>query len=315
MGLISIDQVRAEGLDETTADDPRVQLAINTWSSFVERHCRQPFTPKPRAFTLDGNNGDTVFLPWPLLGLKALYINGDFTTPVAPTNYRAYMGLDFPDDRSNPKIQLVSTIASSPASDFFFRRNRQPFTRGKQNQRVVGVFGYCDPGEPIDIISATNASPIVIETATPHGLDGTVTNWVRVDDVGGNTAANYAWQATVIDATHLSLNGSSGNGAFTAGAGTVRTLTVPALIQRAVMKLVMSKFPQLNGSDEAGTPGPAWLEMTDGHQVQYLTPDRFKVKAITIGITKDTEVEQILAMYRAPTRVSSPGTQGLWSEK
>lgn len=305
MGLIKIQQLRDEGVDETSVDDPRAQAAIDQWSQFVEQHCRQPFTPKPRTVAFDGNNSDTLFLPWPLIALKSLYINGDFANPLTAADYRAYMGLDFPDDRKNPKVRLVNTLAGSPASNFFMHRHRRPFVRGKQNQRITGVFGYCDASEPIDIVGATNASPIVVATAEAHGLaDG---DWVRIDDVQVNSAANYAWKVTVIDDTHASLNGSAGNGAFTAG-GTLRKLSVPALIQRAVLKLVVAKTPQIASSDEAATVGPVAFEMTDGHSIQYIAPDRFKVRAVTIGITKDPEVEQILAMFRAPAKMRAPGT-------
>lgn len=67
----------------------------------------------------------------------------------------------------------------------------------------------------VTITNATNASPIVVTTATPHGR--TTGDTFAVEGVLGNTAANAVWTATVVDSTHLSLNGSSGNGAYTQG--------------------------------------------------------------------------------------------------
>lgn len=67
----------------------------------------------------------------------------------------------------------------------------------------------------VNVTDASNASPIVITTASPHGY--ATGDKVAVQQVGGNTAANAAWLITVIDSTHLSLDGSTGNGAYTSG--------------------------------------------------------------------------------------------------
>ena len=65
---------------------------------------------------------------------------------------------------------------------------------------------------------ASFTSPISIGTAVPHGF---VTGQ-RVINAGilGNTAANGLFTITVTDATHYTLDGSSGNGTYVAGTGT-----------------------------------------------------------------------------------------------
>jgi lysophospholipase L1-like esterase len=63
------------------------------------------------------------------------------------------------------------------------------------------------------INSATNASPIVLGGAQPHGF--TTGDAIKVLNVNGNTAANVTTTATVVDATHVSLDGTTGNGAYT----------------------------------------------------------------------------------------------------
>lgn len=68
------------------------------------------------------------------------------------------------------------------------------------------------------VSGATNATPIVITTASAHGLiDGAV---VTVGSVGGNTAANGTWEINVLSSTTFELKGSVGNSAYTSG-GTV----------------------------------------------------------------------------------------------
>lgn len=64
------------------------------------------------------------------------------------------------------------------------------------------------------VTGATNASPVVI-TSTGHGLS--TGHRVAISQVGGNTAANGNWTITVVDANTFSLNGSTGNGAYTSG--------------------------------------------------------------------------------------------------
>ena len=66
------------------------------------------------------------------------------------------------------------------------------------------------------ITNATNASPIVITTSAVHGY--TTGDVVTIRGVGGNTAANVTSNAiTVLTTTTFSLDGSTGNGAYTSG--------------------------------------------------------------------------------------------------
>ncbi|HJX83960.1 MAG TPA: hypothetical protein VJ723_06420, partial [Candidatus Angelobacter sp.] len=67
---------------------------------------------------------------------------------------------------------------------------------------------------PTTITGASNASPISI-TDTAHGY--TTGQTVLIAGVGGNSAANGTWVITVADASHFTLNGSTGNGAYMSG--------------------------------------------------------------------------------------------------
>lgn len=69
------------------------------------------------------------------------------------------------------------------------------------------------------VSGATNATPIVITTSTNHGyITG---DSVTITGVEGNTAANGTWTITKVDDNEFSLNGSIGNGAYSATTGTV----------------------------------------------------------------------------------------------
>lgn len=64
------------------------------------------------------------------------------------------------------------------------------------------------------ITGATNVSPIVI-TSVAHGLS--TGSRVNISGVGGNTAANGTFTITRVSADTFSLDGSTGNGAYTSG--------------------------------------------------------------------------------------------------
>jgi hypothetical protein len=75
----------------------------------------------------------------------------------------------------------------------------------------TGSLTFKDTGS---ITGATNASPIVITSAS-HKL--TTGMKVTITGVLGNTAANGTFTITVVNANTFSLDGSTGNGAYTSG--------------------------------------------------------------------------------------------------
>ena len=98
-----------------------------------------------------------------------------------------------------------------------------------EDATLTGSFKYDlgAHGSAQSITGATNASPIQITVAN-HGLGTGET--VVVASVGGNTAANGTWIITVTGANTFTLNGSTGNGAYTSGG----TATVQARLRRGI---------------------------------------------------------------------------------
>jgi hypothetical protein len=72
--------------------------------------------------------------------------------------------------------------------------------------------GACNP--TVAITAASNTSPIKI-TASTHGFKNG--QKVTIAGVGGNTAANGTWIATLVDPDNFTLNNSAGNAAYTSG--------------------------------------------------------------------------------------------------
>lgn len=75
----------------------------------------------------------------------------------------------------------------------------------------TGSASFKDTGS---VTAATNASPIVITSANHNLNTGTR---VTISGVGGNTAANGTFNITVVNSNSFSLDGSTGNGAYTTG--------------------------------------------------------------------------------------------------
>lgn len=98
-----------------------------------------------------------------------------------------------------------------------------------EDATLTGAFKYDlgAHGTAQNITGATNASPIQITIAN-HGLSTGET--VVIASVGGNTAANGTWAITVTGANTFTLNGSTGNGAYTSGG----TATVQARLRRGI---------------------------------------------------------------------------------
>ena len=65
------------------------------------------------------------------------------------------------------------------------------------------------------VTGATNASPVVITSAVPHGL--VTGDLVALSGVAGNAGANEDWLVTVLSSTTFSLDSSVGTGVYASG--------------------------------------------------------------------------------------------------
>jgi hypothetical protein len=83
----------------------------------------------------------------------------------------------------------------------------------------------------LSLTSVSNATPIAIGTAKPHGL--ATGDRVLISGVSGNTAANGIFTITVTGPATFTLNGSAGNAAWMGG-GTV-TANLDATVRQVVI--------------------------------------------------------------------------------
>ena len=75
----------------------------------------------------------------------------------------------------------------------------------------TGSASFMDTGT---VTGASNAAPIVITSSGHHLSTGMK---VTTEDIGGNTAANATTTIIVLTSDTFSLDGTTGNGAYTSG--------------------------------------------------------------------------------------------------
>lgn len=114
--------------------------------------------------------------------------------------------------------RVVIISASNPSTGAVEVPDAAPTYRVYGPSGII-LTGTCGSAFDGSVEDASNDSPIEI-TSADHGLE--TGNIVTVAGVGGNTAANGTFQVTKTGDNTFTLNGTTGNGAYTTG-GTWQT--------------------------------------------------------------------------------------------
>jgi hypothetical protein len=155
----SLRELRDEGVTVTQASDARLIAAILRASAYVNRITGRDFSPRYKLLRLDGRGGSVQLLWEPIIALETLHFS---TSPLFPSDlqvqadfYRVYnrhlSGLNTPDDRDDPKVELFrSSEDLQGIRPFTF--SRLIFPKGQHNVEAVGVFGYTEAdGSPFGV--------------------------------------------------------------------------------------------------------------------------------------------------------------------
>ncbi len=202
----SVEDLRKEGVTVAHASDEALLAAIITWQQAIDRITRQWFVPRALTLNLDGTDSDVLHFPVPIISVESMNINSQ-PDALEVGLYRVYNNrTEFQDDRRNPRIQLIGDYQDQ---NFFSRpivagSARMKFLKGRQNQNVVGVFGYveADGSTPllikralVKLVAEKIARPIVSSgAAIPPIVSGVVleeetdNHRIRYAEPGGGTA-------------------------------------------------------------------------------------------------------------------------------
>lgn len=141
----TLQEIRDEGITTQEAGDTRVTSLISTSSRLIEKWTGRWFESRTLTIDRDGKNSSMLYLDIPIISITAIsLLNPDATVSqvLDSSVYKVYnrhvsSNLLDPDDRDNPRIEIVSSL-------YFPAMRLMRFPRGSQNVRLEGKFGYTD---------------------------------------------------------------------------------------------------------------------------------------------------------------------------
>lgn len=139
------------------------------------------------------------------------------------------------------------------------------FAEGLQSGQTAGAFMVAgvpyieDFMKPLVITSATAAAPIVCVLAT--ALSATTGDSVLVTGAAGMTGLNGLHVVTVVDSTHISLDGSTGVGTYTASSAVIANITTQGQIAEAIFGAGTATGGGANWRDSIQNAANGWASL------------------------------------------------------
>jgi hypothetical protein len=141
----TIQDIRDEGISSSDYDDARVSTAIALASQYIEMFTGRWFEPRSLDFHVDGTGKRSIHLDQPIIELTSLYLDDDveydLVDDIAVYNRHISENLVQPDDRENPRVEMIYPLESSV---YYRAAGLRVFPEGQKNIRFVGTFGYTD---------------------------------------------------------------------------------------------------------------------------------------------------------------------------
>ena len=146
MGYCTLEEVRAEGLPESVADDDRVLRLIEDKSREIDRATGWWFEPRTFTMILNGTDERWLHLAAPAVEITEVRWVWQYTDPdtsdVIDPDYYVLQSYDLPDHRYNPKLTLIeasgSVLAVAAGVDL------SKWIAGEQNYHIDGTFGFLE---------------------------------------------------------------------------------------------------------------------------------------------------------------------------
>lgn len=177
LGYASIQDVRDEGVPSTgygAVSDSRISSMIEVASRQIEGYTGRFFGPRAMTLYLNGSGHRALMFNMPVISISDVSIMGQnyvSDLDLQVEDYRVYNrhlteGLLDPDDRNDPRVELIKAPEPWARSSYWFANWSASFTvpaqfpTGTQNIKVSGVFGYTEPDG-----TATGRIPLLIRRA------------------------------------------------------------------------------------------------------------------------------------------------------
>ena len=167
----TLQQIRDEGLDESIfpdATDDRINEKIEWASREIERVTNRYFEPRYKQISMNGKNSQAIMIGLPIIRIDSMSIDDDDQDLDDFTIYNRHLtrSLYRPDDRAAPKIawsdEDIDLAGTSYQSGTRLKSKFKPFTRGRLNVVVSGLFGYTTlgPSAPVGETADGSQKPI-----------------------------------------------------------------------------------------------------------------------------------------------------------
>ena len=142
IGYCTVQDIRDEGVPDPP-NDVRLQQLISIASDFVDVYTNRFFAARTLSFRLDGRGNRSMLLEHPIINITSVSIDDSVLDLEDVVVYNRHMtqGLLYPDDRDDPRIELLQPITQAGLR----QRTMAGFPAGQQNVLIEGVFGYTDP--------------------------------------------------------------------------------------------------------------------------------------------------------------------------
>ena len=141
----TVQEFRDEGVPDASTpggySDDVIQRKILRFSRLVDRFTQRWFEPRNLTFKLDGTSSPSLLLEHPIISVNSVTVEETGSidaTSIVVYNRHLSQNLLNPDDRENPRIEIVQPLSD----DLLFKIGLRVFPAGQQNIEVDGVFGY-----------------------------------------------------------------------------------------------------------------------------------------------------------------------------
>jgi hypothetical protein len=261
--LITVTDVRNEGLSTSDANDARVLFLIGLAGQYIHIVTGQVFESlaytSDRPLLVDGSGIDALPLPMPVLEL--LTVSED-DAPLAIDEIAVYSSWRPSDDRRYPRLVKKPFAWPGGYASRFGRIMTADWSRGPQNVALTGTFGYLD------------------------GMWRGTWNGATAYSVGDTVLYNGQTYIARASSTNVVPGGDNGV-TWTVGAA-------PLPIKRVAIDLVLREYRLKTDPDYviATSKGRVKSETTDRHSYTL------SGLVATSGLTGDPNIDDVLSMYQ-----------------